>query len=93
MKVTESRFQLKRRQNSVPEELEPDTRLELEDLRWISGPSFIHTYIFRSCRDAYCWIMCLPQQVVSSLCIYLGRGPVQECPRKEWDHLVYGSNS
>lgn len=33
MKVTESRFQLKRRQNSVPEELEPDTGLELEDLR------------------------------------------------------------
>ena len=33
--------------------------------------------------------MCLPQQVVSSLCIYLGWGPAQECPRMEWDHLVY----
>lgn len=45
MEVTESRFHLKRRQNPVPEELEPDMALELEDLRWIPGPSFIYTYI------------------------------------------------
>lgn len=32
IEVTESRFQLKRRQKSVPEELEPDTGLQLEDL-------------------------------------------------------------
>ena len=96
MEVTESRFHLKRRQNPVPEELEPDMALELEDLRWIPGPSFVYTYIhIWVVQRCSLWDHSLPHQAAISLsCSSLSisiQGLDQLRNARGWDGTIWST--